>query len=197
MRRIFILISVIITLLSLTMAEDIIFREGTYWIYETESGDRYKILISVVGAPSEFTRAGYELSGEFVTASLVNFYNEEGDISDSGFLLLSGDGSIWMDDMMGNCWMVYKKGLPVGYTWRAEMEEGFVGRFRVDGYESISTPAGKFNGACKVVVDIYEGGGDKSEGSMTYWFADGVGMVKSINDFGSSSEVSELVDYGD
>jgi hypothetical protein len=61
---------------------------------------------------------------------------------------------------------------------------------RVAGFESITVPAGKFR-AMKVVSEIAGGAAQ----TRTYWYAAGVGLVKSTTEAGQTKYGSELTDY--
>ncbi|MEY2509524.1 MAG: hypothetical protein QOE26_287 [Verrucomicrobiota bacterium] len=62
---------------------------------------------------------------------------------------------------------------------------------RVIGFENVTVAAGKFR-AMKVVTEV--NGGDIPM-TKTNWYADGVGLVKSITDGGKIKYGSELTDY--
>lgn len=61
---------------------------------------------------------------------------------------------------------------------------------KVVGFENITVPAGKFR-AMKVVSEITGAG----RMTKTYWYADGVGLVKTTTDGGQIKYGSELKDY--
>src|SRR4030095_4403317 len=61
----------------------------------------------------------------------------------------------------------------------------------VSGPETITTPAGKFS-TMKVMTKVIQGG---SPVTKTYWFANGVGLVKSATQSGTVGTVTELLDY--
>jgi hypothetical protein len=61
----------------------------------------------------------------------------------------------------------------------------------VAGSEAVTVPAGKFT-AMKVVTKVVQGG---TPVTKTYWYANWVGLVKSMTDTGSVQSTSELVDY--
>lgn len=62
---------------------------------------------------------------------------------------------------------------------------------RVAGFETLTVPAGKFR-AVKVVSQITGGGTPMTK---RYWYAEGVGLVKSTTEAGQINYGSELVDY--
>jgi hypothetical protein len=62
---------------------------------------------------------------------------------------------------------------------------------KVVGMEEVTVPAGKFR-AMKVVTEITGGGAAKT---VTNWYADGVGLVKSTTDGGQIKYGSQLTDY--
>ena len=62
---------------------------------------------------------------------------------------------------------------------------------RVAGFENITVAAGKFR-AMKVVSLIT---GAAAPMTKTYWYADGVGMVKTTTEAGEIKYGSELIDY--
>ena len=62
---------------------------------------------------------------------------------------------------------------------------------RVVGVEQVTVPAGKFR-AMKVVTEVTGGGPAKT---LTNWYAEGVGLVKSTTDGGQIKYGSELTDY--
>jgi hypothetical protein len=59
----------------------------------------------------------------------------------------------------------------------------------VSGPEAVSVPAGKFE-TMKVTTKVVQGGAPVTK---TYWYAPGVGMVKSITDTGSVKSTTELI----
>jgi hypothetical protein len=62
---------------------------------------------------------------------------------------------------------------------------------QVSGPETISVPAGKFE-AMKVTTKVIQAGAPVAK---TYWYAPGVGLVKSMTDTGSVKSTTELLDY--
>lgn len=62
---------------------------------------------------------------------------------------------------------------------------------RVMGPEAVEVPAGKFQ-AMKVETKVIQGG---TPVTKTYWFANWVGLVKSMTDTGSVRSTTELLDY--
>jgi hypothetical protein len=62
---------------------------------------------------------------------------------------------------------------------------------QVIGFEKVSVPAGKFR-AMKVVSQV---SGGTAVMNKTYWYADGVGLVKTTTEAGEIKYGSELVDY--
>jgi hypothetical protein len=62
---------------------------------------------------------------------------------------------------------------------------------RVIGSELVEVPAGKFQ-AMKVETRITQGG---TPVTKTYWYANWVGLVKSMTDTGSVKSTTELLDY--
>src|SRR4029079_12800427 len=61
----------------------------------------------------------------------------------------------------------------------------------VAGSELVTVPAGKFP-AMKVVTKVVQGG---TTVTKTYWYANWIGLVKSMTDTGSVQSTTELVDY--
>ncbi|HMH45445.1 MAG TPA: hypothetical protein VK557_18300 [Pyrinomonadaceae bacterium] len=62
---------------------------------------------------------------------------------------------------------------------------------QVSGPETVSVPAGSFD-AMKVITKVVQGG---SPVTKTYWYAPGVGMVKSMTDTGAVQSTTELLEY--
>jgi hypothetical protein len=62
---------------------------------------------------------------------------------------------------------------------------------KVIGFEKVTVPAGKFR-AMKVVSQV---SGASAPITKTYWYADGVGLVKSKTEGGKINYTWELVDY--
>jgi hypothetical protein len=88
----------------------------------------------------------------------------------------------------------YLKNPPAGsWSWKGK------GNLGVDidetstaaGAEPVTVPAGKFQ-AIKVVTKVVQGG---TPVTKTYWYANWVGLVKSMTDTGSVQSTTELVDY--
>ena len=61
----------------------------------------------------------------------------------------------------------------------------------VSGPEEVKVPAGKFR-AMKVVSQVTT---DTAKMTKTFWYADGVGLIKSVTDGGKIKYGSELADY--
>ena len=61
----------------------------------------------------------------------------------------------------------------------------------VSGPDTVSVPAGKFT-AMKVTTSVTQGGAPVTK---TYWYAPGVGLVKSMTDTGAVKSTTELVEY--
>ena len=61
----------------------------------------------------------------------------------------------------------------------------------VSGPESVSVSAGKFE-AMKVFTKVVQGGAPVTK---TYWYAPGVGLVKSMTDTGAVKSTTELLEY--
>jgi hypothetical protein len=59
----------------------------------------------------------------------------------------------------------------------------------VSGPETVSVAAGKFE-AMKVMTKVVQGGAPVTK---TYWYAPGVGLVKSMTDTGSVKSTTELI----
>lgn len=59
----------------------------------------------------------------------------------------------------------------------------------VSGPEAVSVPAGSFE-AMKVMTKVVQGGAPVTK---TYWYAPGVGLVKSMTDTGSVKSTTELI----
>jgi uncharacterized protein DUF3108 len=59
----------------------------------------------------------------------------------------------------------------------------------VSGPETVTVPAGKFE-AMKVLTKVVQGGAPVTK---TYWYAPGVGLVKSMTDTGSVKSTTELI----
>jgi hypothetical protein len=88
-----------------------------------------------------------------------------------------------------------KNPLSVGtaWTWKGK---GMMGvdideSSRVTGTELVEVPAGKFQ-AMKVETKVIQGG---TPITKAYWFANWVGLVKSMTDTGSVKSTTELIDY--
>jgi hypothetical protein len=62
---------------------------------------------------------------------------------------------------------------------------------QVSGPESVSVPAGSFD-AMKVMTKVVQGGAPVTK---TYWYAPGVGMVKSMTDTGAVKSTTELLEH--
>lgn len=88
-----------------------------------------------------------------------------------------------------------KNPLGAGATWdwkgKGMMGVDIEESSRVVGPEMVEVPAGKFQ-AMKVETKVIQGGMPVQK---TYWFANWIGMVKSMTDSGSVKSTTELVDY--
>src|SRR5882724_172152 len=88
-----------------------------------------------------------------------------------------------------------KNPLSVGSAWEWK-GKGMMGvdieeSSRVTSSEAVEVPAGKFQ-AMKVETRVIQGGPPVTK---TYWFANWVGMVKSMTNTGSVKSTTELLDY--
>jgi len=88
-----------------------------------------------------------------------------------------------------------KNPLAVGATWEWK-GKGMMGvdieeSSRVTATEMVEVPAGKFQ-AMKVETKVIQGG---TPVTKTYWFANWIGLVKSMTDTGSVKSTTELMDY--
>jgi hypothetical protein len=88
-----------------------------------------------------------------------------------------------------------KNPLGVGAAWEWK-GKGMMGvdiqeSSRVTGTETVEVPAGKFQ-AMKVETKVIQGG---TPVTKTYWFANWIGLVKSMTDTGSVKSTTELIDY--
>jgi hypothetical protein len=79
------------------------------------------------------------------------------------------------------------------WTWKGKGMMGIAieETNEVAGPETVSVPAGKFT-AMKVTTKVIQGGAPVTK---TYWYAPGVGLVKSMTDTGSVKSNTELLDY--
>ncbi|HKO97645.1 MAG TPA: hypothetical protein VJU86_11670 [Pyrinomonadaceae bacterium] len=88
-----------------------------------------------------------------------------------------------------------KNPLSAGATWdwkgKGMMGVDIEESSRVVGPETVEVPAGKFQ-AMKVETKVIQGG---TPVSKTYWFANWIGLVKSMTDTGSVKSTTELIDY--
>lgn len=85
--------------------------------------------------------------------------------------------------------------LRAGFKWQWQGKDftqmDFAEDSRVAGFENVTVPAGKFR-AMKVVSQI---SGAAKPMTRTYWYADGVGLLKTTTEAGEMKYGSELVDY--
>ena len=63
----------------------------------------------------------------------------------------------------------------------------------MSGPETVSVPAGKFE-AMKLMTKVVQPRGGAPV-TKTYWYAPGVGLVKSMTDTGSVKSTTELLEY--
>lgn len=79
------------------------------------------------------------------------------------------------------------------WTWKGKgmMDVDIDETSRVSGPEVVTVPAGKFT-AMKVTTQVTQGG---TPVTKTYWYANHVGLVKSMTDTGSVQSTTELLDY--
>jgi hypothetical protein len=82
-----------------------------------------------------------------------------------------------------------------GFTWtwkgRDYTQSEVTEKGEVNGFETVTVPAGNFR-AMKVVNEVSSGSAVMRK---TYWYADGVGLVKTTTTGGKISYGSELIDY--
>jgi hypothetical protein len=79
------------------------------------------------------------------------------------------------------------------WTWQGKdsTQTDFTEKNDVVGFETVTVPAGKFR-AMKLVSEV---SGGNAVMTKTYWYADGVGLVKTTTVGGAITYGSELVDY--
>jgi hypothetical protein len=95
----------------------------------------------------------------------------------------------------GKAFQYLKNPLAAGATWQWK-GKGMMGvdideSNEVAGAEEVAVPAGRFK-AMRVVTKVMQGG---TPVTKTYWFANHIGLVKSMTDTGSVQSTAELVDY--
>jgi len=102
------------------------------------------------------------------------------------------------NDMVGEFQPVKKylrNPLTAGTTWtwsgKGMMDVDIEESNSVSGPETVVVPAGKFS-AMKVVTEVTQGG---QKVTRQYWYANHVGMVKSMTDSGSVKSTTELLKY--
>jgi hypothetical protein len=88
-----------------------------------------------------------------------------------------------------------KNPLGAGATWSWK-GKGMMGvaideTSKVVGAEEVIVPAGKFQ-AMKVTTSVMQGGAPVTK---TYWYANWIGLVKSMTESGTVKSTTELVDY--
>ena len=85
--------------------------------------------------------------------------------------------------------------LVAGFKWQWSGKDStlmdFTEENRVAGVENVTVPAGKFR-AMKIVSQV---SGAAHPMTKTYWYANGVGMVKTTTEAGPTKYGSELIDY--
>jgi len=88
-----------------------------------------------------------------------------------------------------------KNPLVAGATWnwsgKSTTQNEVQESNRVIGLEAVEVPAGKFR-AMKIVSKVSEGA---SVMTKTYWYADGVGLIKYTTESGAINYGFELIDY--
>lgn len=85
--------------------------------------------------------------------------------------------------------------LVAGFKWKWNgkdyTQQEFAEDNRVVGFESVTVPAGKFR-AMKLVSQVT---GASNPMTRTYWYADGVGLIKTTTEAKTMKYGSELADY--
>ncbi|MDP9003866.1 MAG: hypothetical protein M3N12_03645 [Verrucomicrobiota bacterium] len=83
----------------------------------------------------------------------------------------------------------------VGFQWTSSSKDPaqteVTEKSKVVGFENVTVPAGKFR-AIKVVSEVT---GGVAHMTKSYWYADGVGLVKTTTDGGKIKYGFELTDY--
>ena len=169
-------------------------RTGNSWMYQstTADGKHSEFTIKVLNEATENGDTQYLVETVSTFQPIHDWYSKP-----SGWVLLHKEEYV-KSGTKGEFQptrQLLKNPLADGdsWTWKGK---GMMGldieeSNRVSGPETVSVPAGKFS-AMKVTTQVVQGG---SPVTKTYWYAPGVGLVKSITDTGSVKSNTELVEY--
>jgi hypothetical protein len=167
-------------------------RVGDSWKYRSTVSDA-EATIKVVSAEKQADGTIRYLLEKVAGAKINNWYSKTG-----GWVLMHREAypeHEGLEIKYEPAKQYLKNPLVAGAAWRwngksttqNEVQESN----QVIGLEMVTVPAGKFR-AMKMVSKVSEG---RSVMTKTYWYADGVGLVKYTTEAGDINYGFELVDY--
>lgn len=201
MRQIWLVALAVIWLATPVMAQQIRepypLHEGEHWTYRIHDGERTYPLTRKLESVTHNNDSSEDY--RFLNSTPDQSWNEWFTYHEVEFFRT---GVNWPDQ---NRWLIYERPWPVlqktlevgdrssycGQAKEGDTIESIQEMTRAEAIEEIRVPAGRFR-AMRVAVTQAIGG---RLFRKTEWYAEGVGLVKSVVDDGQHHTVTELIDY--
>ena len=169
-------------------------RASNSWKYEstTADGKQSEFTIKVLNEEKENGNPAYLVETVSTFQPIHDWYSKPG-----GWVLMHREEYVktGAKATFEPAKQLLKNPLANGDSWqwkgKGMMGLDIVESNSVSGPETVAVPAGKFT-AMKVTTDVVQGGAPVTK---TYWYAPGVGLVKSMTDTGAVKSTTELVEY--
>lgn len=167
-------------------------RVGDSWTYRNSEGDS-EFTVKVLSAEKQGDDTMRYLVEKHAGAQIHSWYSKL-----DGWVLMLEEAYVGQEGMKIKyepARQYLKNPLVVNTKWSWK-GKGIVGvdvaeSHQVVGAEMVKVPAGRFR-AMKIVSKVSDGGAAMTK---TFWYADGVGLIKSQTEAGAIKYGSELVDY--
>jgi hypothetical protein len=167
-------------------------RVGDSWRYRSDEGE-YEFTVKVLSEEKQPDGTIQYLVEKFIGVGVHTWYSKT-----RGWVLMHRDAyptQEGLDVKYAPARQFLANPLVVGakWTWRGKSVMGtdVVEINEIAGVEMVKIPAGTFR-AMKIISKVTDGDVAMRK---TYWYADGVGLIKSMSEAGATRYGWELVDY--
>jgi hypothetical protein len=168
-------------------------QKGTWWKYRITRGDSvYDFTLRVVDVQKENNEDVYEID-TIAQQTIKDWYVRRGDQILRLRQHFGDNPSARVVFEPPYLLMVDPLKLASNWQWQGKGMLGVkvVDNSQVEAFEDLDLEVGKFN-AARIVSNVKQ---DKSRLQKIYWYAAGVGLVKSKVTNGDVSSITELIDY--
>jgi hypothetical protein len=167
-------------------------RVGDSWTYRHNEGDA-EFIVKVLSAEKQSDGSLWYLLEKLAGVQIHSWYSKI-----DGWALLHGEAYLGQENAQARYEpprQYLKNPLVAGAKWswkgKGVMGQEIIEFNEVIGPQMVKVPAGTFR-AMKILSRVTDG---DSASTKTYWYADGVGLVKSMTEGGQLKYGWELVDY--